>query len=530
MKKLKGQLLKLRFKKDYEGNWFLFTKNDEIATNYYDVDGDIYTEKQIDDAMCDGVIFYCEDCGEYHYNDNSYYIEDIDRCVCANCIDNYYYCENCGNYYTRDSMTYIEDLGEYVCENCINNGGYDICEGCGCWFTNESLYYNENDGCYYCDNCYEEDDGNIYQYHNFSNWALYKENENDNDFYIGYELEIDNGEDEKNASDTVYENLNAVCMRDGSLYDGFEIVSHPQTYQYIMNHKESIKDTMQKLVNYGYESHNAKTCGLHFHVTAPRENRHEIVSRLWAVIEFYKNEVVKLSRRSNEQLHWCKWLSDNSDLKSIEYYHIKGMSKDYTRYLAINDTNSKTIEFRFFRGTLRYETFMAAVQFIHNLYTLASNLDIKLQDITWDKLIEGEYIRQYATEHDILTNDVIIDNYDAISKYDFNIQYFYKRIIKMLEKKEREWYKKSLQALENNTDLTDIASRIEYINAHTKVKDINESKKFFASKDYKKALETISGDILDYSVYYKNGSKDIMQFFNTCLENIDKLEGVILCA
>ena len=530
---LKGELLKLKFKKDYNGDVFLFRKNTEIVNDYEEIDGNIYTESQIDELLHDGEIFICEDCGGYFFMDDSYYIEDENKHVCGDCIGNYYYCEDCENYFTRDNIHYIEDTDIYICDNCFDSGYYGYCEDCGECFTTDALHYCEDDECYYCDNCYDghKDNNNIYGYHNFDDWRLYKLNDNDKDFYIGYELEIDNGNAESTATQVVYENLNAVCMHDGSLYDGFEIVSHPQTYNYIMEHKDILKDVMKKLIDCGYESHNANTCGLHFHVTAPKENRHEIVARLWAIIEFYKNEVVKLSRRTDSQFHWCKWLSDDRDLKSIEYYHIKGMAKDYTRYLAINDTNYKTIEFRFFRGTLNYKSFMAAVQFIHNLYTLASDLSIKLQDITWNRLTEGEFINEYVNERNILTTDVIIDNYEAISTYDYYLQFFFKRVFKMLEKKQKDFYKEQIEKLQNTKDLDEIRRRVDYMDSMgDTVTKISNAKNLIIQKDYKKAYDILENDIVNYIIYSKNGNKDMKLLKDGIKENIEKLEGVILCA
>lgn len=528
--KLNGELLKLKFKKDHDGNYFLFTWNGVIVNDYQEIDGELYTETQIENLLNDGEIFTCEDCGGYFFMDDSYYIEDANKYVCSDCRRDYYYCEDCGNYYTRDGVYYIEDLNNYVCRDCFDSGYYGFCDCCGDCFTTDALHYSDRDGCYYCDDCYESD--NIYQYHEFDDWREYRIDEKDNGFLMGSELEIDNGHDESSAAACVYENLNAVCMRDGSLADGFEIVSHPQSYNYIMAHKDALKRTFEDLIDYGYESHNTSTCGLHFHVTAPKENRHEIVSRLWAILEFYKNEIVKLSRRSESQMHWCKWLSDERELKSIEYYHIKGMSKDYTRYLAINDTNPNTIEFRFFRGTLKFETYLAAIQFINNLYTMASDLNIKLQDITWDKLTQGEYINEYVNERGILTTDVIIDNYEAISTYDFYLQLHFKQVFKMLEKKQREFYKEQIERLKATTNLYDIQSKIEYINdeANNRVKRIRIAKSYVMSKDYTNAFDTIREDMKDYIYRYIHGAKDMARHYDSIMTNIDKLEEVILCA
>ena len=153
-----------------------------------DRNGDLYAI-YCEDCANDNA-FYCEDCQEY-YNDDSYGVYDHDgNFICSNCSDNYFTCDNCGGVYHIDDM-------------------------------NES-----NDGNYYCPDCYEEqDEGDrfLHAYHDFDEWEFYKEQDEDEPpFYIGFELEIENshgGGYMGDAVEIITNNLNAICMHDGSLDD-----------------------------------------------------------------------------------------------------------------------------------------------------------------------------------------------------------------------------------------------------------------------------------------------------------------------
>ena len=135
-------------------------------------------------------------------------------------------------------------------------------------------------------------------------------------------------------------------MSDGSLSNGgFEIISHPQSFNYIMANKDKIKLVWDKLIDLGYVSHDSTHCGLHFHITRPTDD--EIINRLWFILEFYKKEIITLSRRSSGQIEqWCNFLSDmlndNERKKLKSYEYVKGTNKKVKRYMALNNTNEKT--------------------------------------------------------------------------------------------------------------------------------------------------------------------------------------------
>ena len=414
---------------------------------YRTADGDIICE-----CCLDSNYITCECCGDIIPNDSSIYIHGSDKYVCEDCADsNFHQCADCGDWFDFDCGGISTANGEVVCESCSNN--YIYCEGCNEYYPEDEIYYDEESQSYYCDCCFDDLNRSrpahsgaptIYGYHDFKDWKLYKcEDEDEPPFYIGFELEVqpkNYNDHQDEALHCVYNNLNAICAHDGSLgYGGFEIISHPQSYKYIMANKQKLTETLDKLIELGYSSHDNTTCGLHFHITRPNDS--SIVDRIWLILETYKKEIIMLSRRTSSQISkWAHFLSDtdsidNNKLKAL--YFIQKTDKSSERYFALNNRNEKTIEFRFFRGTLKSTTFLASVEFINNLMTLCSNTEIPVEEITWDKLCQGDYICKYVTERNITTDVTPVDKSLEFVKLENKQKSIMIKINKILLKKAR---------------------------------------------------------------------------------------------
>lgn len=377
-----------------------------------------------DDVICencyDNSYFTCEHCGEVEADDELVVIDGGDHYICEACAqNNFAQCVHCDEWHDPDNGGITTANGDYVCESCADD--YYYCDECSQYYHGDDMTYCDDSDCYLCPDCYEnyeeaQNGGRIYSYHEFKDWKLFKNHNETPPFYIGFELEIQpkdgDTDNQLEALNTVYDNLNAICSHDGSLgCGGFEIVSHPQTFQYIWEHRQQMENTFNTLIDLNYTSHDNNNCGLHFHVTRPEDP--EVIDRLWLVLETYKKEILTLSRRTSSQIkRWAQFLSDIivDDKKKLKaLYFIKKTDKNHSRYMALNNENKKTIEFRFFKGTLKFNTFMGALEFINNLMTLCSNLKIPVEEITWNKLTDGQYIRDYVTERGIIANFAPVD-------------------------------------------------------------------------------------------------------------------------
>ena len=143
-----------------------------------------------------------------------------------------------------------------------------------------------------------------------------------------------------------------------------------------------------------YISHNAGTCGLHIHVNRnafgdSEELQEAGIGRVVFFVEKHWNELVKFSRRSPSQLN--RWAARYATISNTakETYR-KAKDKYAGRYVAVNLENYNTIEFRLFRGTLRYKTFVATLQLVEEICLLAMGYsDSMLEALSWSEFVMG---------------------------------------------------------------------------------------------------------------------------------------------
>lgn len=355
--------------------------------------------------------FTCEDCGKIEHVDNSYYISDRDKYVCEHCSNNYYYCEDCGDYV--EGAYYIHDCDYHVCDNCYYRSGYFCCEQCGEYYSNDSYGGDDDYGYPCCDNCYQESSHGLFGYHTFNSWVNFLgKDEKEAPYLIGKEIEIEPkgcGERIEDVIEIMENNLNAVPMEDGSLsYGGVEVVTHPESWEYLKENKQKYVNFFNEIEKLGYG--NNGHCGLHFHVTRPND---EVISRIIVLMESFKSEIKKLSRRQEHQLdEWSKFLTDynsNHPMKyqSTKYLKEKFINTYHDRYMALNLSNSKTIEFRFFNGANNFEEFWGALQFIHNIMQIALNEKVDINKVKWEFLIYGDELIAQA----IKTDTYLVEKY-----------------------------------------------------------------------------------------------------------------------
>ncbi|MCM1362490.1 MAG: amidoligase family protein, partial [Clostridiales bacterium] len=238
----------------------------------------------------------------------------------------------------------------------------------------------------------------------------------DSNRYFGVELEIDGaGKDDDYATEI----LDIANMRedhiyiktDGSLDDGMEIVTHPMSLEY---HKEFCwEDIMHHAVRLGYRSHQTSTCGLHVHVNRDslgenREEQDEVISRILYFVEHHWNEMLKFSRRSEYAMNrWAARYGYENSPKAI----MDKAKKNYGRYVAVNLCNYHTIEFRLFRGTLKYNTLISTLELVNRICDIAlSYTDDEMSKLSWSEFVseitEPELI-QYLKERSLYINEKI---------------------------------------------------------------------------------------------------------------------------
>lgn len=238
--------------------------------------------------------------------------------------------------------------------------------------------------------------------------------------FFGVELEIDEGGEFDANAKKLLELVNSqgeerlYCKHDGSLEDGFELVTHPMSLAY--HHQEMPwAELLKEAVSMGYLSHQTSTCGLHVHVSrnafgSTQEEQDAAIARVLYFFEKHWEELLKFSRRSQRQLdQWASRYGYKDQPREILDHAKKGCHAG--RYTCVNLTNYETIEFRIFRGTLKYNTLIAALQLLDRICDVAIFLsDDELKAMSWTTFVSGcqaPELVQYLKERRLYVNEPV---------------------------------------------------------------------------------------------------------------------------
>lgn len=319
--------------------------------------------------------FYCEDCynknfvnclecGRVIRNEGSDIVTVRGKIYCQECFDEKFVrCFVCGSVILRDNANRGLDENLY-CEDCFDEN-FRPCVRCGELCYNEDLTYNENNNEYICHSCIV---GESLHEFNYKPEPVFSKEKYENTLYIGMEIEVEIKDSISEMTDELQEYLEKekignrfYCKTDGSLDNGFEVVSHPATLKnFHTSHK--LKKILDWLKSNGAVAYDNENPGLHFHLDRKWFTKKDEGKML---LFFDKNwrKIVKFSRRTSERISdfcrktsfdeddYCDFLSGNYDLEN-------------NRYVAVNLMNDNTIEIRICRGTLDHKRFLASLQFV----------------------------------------------------------------------------------------------------------------------------------------------------------------------
>lgn len=356
----------------------------------------------------------CGICHEPYPQDQL--IEFDGELYCSNCLGiETVFCSHCGERIWND-----ENAGSCntpLCRSCYDDY-YVTCTTCGRILSRDNAYYENDEDDPYCYNCHAQyhDDRIIHDYYYKPDPIFFGNGKR----YFGVELEIDEaGECDNNADSIMFiANCNgldhAYCKHDGSLDDGFEIVTHPMTLEY---HEKEMpwEKVLNKVRAMGYTSHKAGTCGLHVHVSRDSlgetyDEQDSIIARILYFIEKHWDELIKFSRRTPRQLErWASRYGYKDQPKEILDHAKKGVHRG--RYTCINLENDATIEFRMFRGTLKLNTLIATLQLVDRICDVAISLsDEQIKAMSWTTFVSGctePELVQYLKERQLYINDPV---------------------------------------------------------------------------------------------------------------------------
>ncbi len=352
---------------------------------------------------------YCSHCGARIYDEDDY--EEVNgEIVCINCHQLYTStCDRCGEtIWTDDSYG---DEYTTLCRHCYENY-YTRCSCCDMLLHADDCYHL--DGYDYCSECYREETDKSRSIHDYG----YKPEPifyGDSKRYFGVELEIDGaGKDSDNADELLAvanrEEEHIYIKGDGSLDDGMELVTHPMSLDYHQNYQW--EEIMRRAISLGYRSHQTSTCGLHIHVNRDclgdtHDEQDEVISRILFFIETHWAELLKFSRRSEYSMN--RWAARYGFEKTGREILDKAKKGNNGRYAAVNLMNYATIEFRLFRGTLKYNTLIAALELVDAICDIAISLsDEGIAKMSWSEFVgtltEPELI-DYLKERRLYVNE-----------------------------------------------------------------------------------------------------------------------------
>ncbi len=345
-----------------------------LAEEYYNNLEDNYMDKEIS----------CSECGNKIDSSDTYDLEG--KIACEDCYEELaIVCPICGRTLSIEHAIYHNS--EYYCSNCFDTH-FRYCTECDAIISSSDVYYYEDEP--YCENCYNKSNEYIKCYDYKPEPIFFGKGKK----YMGVELEIDDGgEDNENARYIIEvanrTNNHIYIKHDGSIDDGMEIVSHPMSLDYHMNFMPW-KDILSKAKNLGYLSHDTETSGLHVHVNKTffgydTEEQDERISRVLFFFENNWNKIVRFSRRTEDNIkRWAYKYNIKGNPKDI----LDKAKKSYSRYVCVNISNYYTIEFRVFRGTLKYNTLIATLQFVNEICNVAVSMsDDEIHELTWDKFV-----------------------------------------------------------------------------------------------------------------------------------------------
>ena len=355
----------------------------------------------------------CSVCGKLH--PVSELTEFDDTLICGACLQTETIrCQRCGERIWADDNAGDDDTP--LCQGCFDRY-YTTCEDCGRVILQDDAYYVSDDDyearCYSC-HCRRRDNQYIHDYYYKPEPIFFGESSR----YFGVELEIDGaGESEHNAQ-TLCKIANrhgemVYIKHDGSLDDGMELVTHPMTMEYHLKEMPWC-EVLTKAKELGYLSHKAGTCGLHIHVNRSafgetEAEQDECIARVLYFFEKHWEELLKFSRRTRNQLErWAARYGLKEHPKDI-LDHAKG---DLERYSCVNLCNTATNEIRLLRGSLVYNTVLAAIELVDRICDVALYLsDEEIKAMSWTTFVSGcshlPELVQYLKERRLYVNEPV---------------------------------------------------------------------------------------------------------------------------
>ena len=197
-----------------------------------------------------------------------------------------------------------------------------------------------------------------------------------------------------NGSDSDEENL-IYSTHDSTVQIEFDTM--PCSLEFHKN-KMNYREMFEYLDKEGYKGHDCKTAGLHIHANRSylgksRISQELVISKILYILEKFNDEICVIARRDNDYSEFAGEKQNEDSI--VELY---GKYKDKGKRAALNLQHKDTIEFRMFKSTLKYETFILTLEFVKDIIDYAKSVDIEEIELAkWSDLMNcfSSELRKY---------------------------------------------------------------------------------------------------------------------------------------
>ena len=245
--------------------------------------------------------------------------------------------------------------------------------------------------------------------------------------FCGFELEMSD-EDGRMPFREAAEYLNDACgqfaymKHDGSVSNGFELVTHPHTLS-AYQQRMPMWNAIDLLRSRGWRSwSSSSSCGLHIHINNASFVDVGHAMRFLKFIYSNKSPLVAFAGRDSSyarfdfeqfvtrEIH-AGWHDDGSmkfETQNLSHV-VKKQQVNQGRYLAVNAQNDNTYELRFFRGSMRPKTVLACLEFTYALHEYTQGLTshdcVAKRALTWRSFLA--FVRNKSGSEDFAYRNLL---------------------------------------------------------------------------------------------------------------------------
>lgn len=235
----------------------------------------------------------------------------------------------------------------------------------------------------------------------------------DTTLLLGAEIEVGGNNNIPSDNDKNYKNSTVkkcIQIMNGSDSDAEDLIysTHDSTVQIEFDtmpcslefhkNKMNYREMFEYLDKEGYKGHDCETAGLHIHANRSyfgksRISQELVISKILYVLEKFNDEICVIARRDN---NYSEFVGEKQNEDSIVELYSK--YKDKGKRAALNLQHKDTIEFRMFKSTLKYETFILTLEFVKDIIDYAKSVDIEEIELAkWSDLMNcfSTELREY---------------------------------------------------------------------------------------------------------------------------------------